>query len=199
LEAPPGKKFIRGHYSRTPEAKAAYIARRKPIEPPNPSGLCLCGCGQPTTIAKTSSPKQGILAGHPTKFLRGHAGRLLTRERSRSWHGGRWVHKGGYIYIHAPDHPAANRDGYVYEHRLVMERKIGRYLEPHERVHHLDGIKTNNAEDNLVLFGSQREHMMAHPDHYASMREWNASHQESVQAAGRKGAAARWSKRKPSD
>jgi hypothetical protein len=42
------------------------------MEPPNPSGLCMCGCGQPTTIAKITNRKHGRLAGHPTRFLVGH-------------------------------------------------------------------------------------------------------------------------------
>jgi hypothetical protein len=47
-------------------------------------------------------------------------------------------------------------DGYVkrggrHEHRVVMERELGRPLEPHEIVHHDDERKNNNAPSNLVL------------------------------------------------
>ena len=40
----------------------------------------------------------------------------------------------------------------LYEHRLVMEGKLGRKLLPEERVHHLDHNKKNNSPENLVLF-----------------------------------------------
>ena len=42
----------------------------------------------------------------------------------------------GYVWIIVKDHPRANRDGYVAEHRLVVERAIGRYLEPAHPVPH---------------------------------------------------------------
>src|SRR4051812_3201213 len=46
------------------------------IPPPNPSGLCMCGCGSPTPIARDSAIKRGILAGHPIKYILGHHGRV---------------------------------------------------------------------------------------------------------------------------
>jgi biotin operon repressor len=71
-------------------------------------------------------------------------------EKAGKWKGGRSVTKQGYIKIHAPDHPNAS-SGRVFEHRLVMEKKLGRYLESHEIVHHIDGNKSNNDPDNLEL------------------------------------------------
>jgi hypothetical protein len=43
------------------------------ILPPNPSGLCMCGCGQRTPIAKQTSTKKGYVQGEATRFLNGHA------------------------------------------------------------------------------------------------------------------------------
>lgn len=47
----------------------------------------------------------------------------------------------------------------AFAHRVVMERRLGRYLTEGEVVHHRDGNPANNAEDNLQLFASQAEHI----------------------------------------
>ena len=67
----------------------------------------------------------------------------------------------GYVYIRAPDHPCAGKDGYVAEHRLVMEAHLGRYLQASEVVHHINGVKNDNRIENLELkdFG---EHTAEH-------------------------------------
>jgi hypothetical protein len=49
-----------------------WEAIRASLPPPNPSGLCMCGCGQPTRIALESQLKYGTLAGHPVRYLPGH-------------------------------------------------------------------------------------------------------------------------------
>lgn len=68
------------------------------------------------------------------------------------------VMRRGYVGIPAKDHPYATANGYVLEHRLVMEQLIGRYLEPHEVVHHVDENKQNNDPSNLRLYSSESEH-----------------------------------------
>lgn len=59
----------------------------------------------------------------------------------------------GYITIFMPEHPEAMKgNGHrVYEHRLVMEKKIGRYLKKDEFVHHLNRIKDDNRPENLYI------------------------------------------------
>jgi hypothetical protein len=66
----------------------------------------------------------------------------------------RHVNGRGYVYVFAPDHPFVQGKEYkkVPEHRLVMEKMLGRYLHPWELVHHKDTIKSNNDPDNLELW-----------------------------------------------
>lgn len=71
----------------------------------------------------------------------------------------------GYVTVSAPDdHPYSKirkgrNVGSIYEHRLVMEKKIGRYLRPEEVVDHIDGLTLHNDPQNLRLFESNAEHL----------------------------------------
>jgi hypothetical protein len=68
--------------------------------------------------------------------------------------GGAW-RKGEYIVQYCPDHPNATGD-WVYQHRLVMEDMLGRYLSTEESVHHINGVKHDNRPENLELwYGGQ--------------------------------------------
>lgn len=69
---------------------------------------------------------------------------------------------GGYRYKFTPDHHYATKDGYVLEHRLVMERKLGRILFPEETVHHKNGNTVDNQIENLELFSCGGEHNRFH-------------------------------------
>ena len=71
------------------------------------------------------------------------------------------VKKGEYLYAVVPEHPKANKYGYVLAHRVIMENKLGRILEKGEVVHHLDGNKHNNDPSNLQLMTNQ-EHSKQH-------------------------------------
>lgn len=70
-------------------------------------------------------------------------------ENASHWKGGRRETGHGYIYIYAPEHPNAINTGYVLEHRLVMEEKLGRYLREDEIVHHINGVRSDNRIENL--------------------------------------------------
>ena len=50
----------------------------------------------------------------------------------------------------------------VYQHRLVMEKYLGRNLLSSEIVHHLDINPMNNSIENLHLFPNQSEHRLYH-------------------------------------
>jgi hypothetical protein len=58
---------------------------------------------------------------------------------------------GDYRWELCPDHPGANMWGFVPQHQLAAERKIGRYLRSGEVVHHDDEVKLNNDPENLFV------------------------------------------------
>ena len=68
----------------------------------------------------------------------------------------------GYVEIMMPDHPNARRNGTVFEHRLMAEKKLGRILTKEETVHHIDGNKCNNDLDNLMVFKTSADHSAFH-------------------------------------
>lgn len=79
---------------------------------------------------------------------------------NHGWKGGRRVNHLGYVVLADPTHPQGN-NGLIKEHRLVMEQKLGRFLERHEVVHHIDCDKQNNDPANLVVM-DKSQHAHAH-------------------------------------
>ena len=63
--------------------------------------------------------------------------------------------KCGYKLIYKPKHPYCEKNGYVREHRLVMEKKVKRYLLKSETVHHINSNKSDNRIENLQLVSVQ--------------------------------------------
>ena len=82
-------------------------------------------------------------------------------ENNPAWKGGRQIDKDGYVLVLQSEHPAANRHGYVREHRVVMEDMLGRFLTSDEVVHHKDDDHGNNDPGNLQLFATNAEHLSA--------------------------------------
>lgn len=103
-------------------------------------GFCKCGCGQELTGGLWT--RHGVL-----KRYRYHHN-LGKLENSPCWKGGRIEHN-GYIYLNIPNHPNANKKGYVAEH-------VYNFTEFHKccmlkwgHVHHIDKNPTNNKSSNL--------------------------------------------------
>jgi len=82
------------------------------------------------------------------------------------------IHQLGYILLYKPDHPFCDNHGYVFEHRLVMEQKIGKYLNRKtEKIHHVDGnVKNNNIENLQIL--THKEHKRIHNGWWLNNGKW---------------------------
>lgn len=83
-------------------------------------------------------------------------------EDSGNWKGGIRKNYHGYIIVSSYNHPFKSKTGCVLEHRLVMEDFLGRYLKPEEVVHHINGDRTDNRIENLMLFATGGEHRAYH-------------------------------------
>lgn len=78
-----------------------------------------------------------------------------------------FIYRSGYRYIKVHNHPDGGKQGYVAEHRLVMEQQLGRRLLRKEVVHHINENKEDNRPENLELFASHGQHTaQAHKELY---------------------------------
>jgi hypothetical protein len=90
--------------------------------------------------------------------------------KNPKWRGGKRKDNDGYVQVYCPNHPFKTVRNEVPEHRLVMESKLGRYLEPHEIVHHKNECKDDNMPNNLELITNIAEHVR---DKHPRLRDKN--------------------------
>lgn len=70
------------------------------------------------------------------------------------------IMRSGYKYLYLPNHPNASKQGYYAEHRLVVENRIGRYLDKKEIIHHVNHDKADNRIWNLMILPSVGKHFI---------------------------------------
>ena len=102
---------------------------------------------------------------YPTKTSKDYCsnkcrGFYLRGKKHWAWKGGRKRDK-GYILVYKPEHHRADRHGYVREHVLVLEEKLGRPILKTENTHHINQIKDDNRPENLTVM-SAKEHGKLH-------------------------------------
>ena len=89
-------------------------------------------------------------------------GKQTVRENHGNWKGGfKYFKNNGNVYRWV----LVDTRKYVAEHRLVMERKLGRKLSPTEAVHHINGDTLDNRAENLEVL-SWAEHKRKHTGSY---------------------------------
>lgn len=125
-------------------------------------------CGKDVKVAPSRERRNGNVFCDETCYINfkpAHSGRrsvLFGKEQARGnkshkWKGGT-IRNQGYVLVSfqaLPEHeqilfaPMRNTLGYIGEHRLVVARRLGRPLFTSEIVHHLNGMKSDNRDENL--------------------------------------------------
>ena len=138
-------------------------------------GYCYCGCGERTKIALYNCVEQGHIKGEPLRFIHNHHSRLMTGKKHHmygrkgkdcpNWKGGIKIakHKNtSYVMVYMPEHLKSDINGYVYEHRLIVEKEFNCEIPDRSVIHHVDGNGLNNDLTNLMVFKSNAEHISFH-------------------------------------
>lgn len=93
-------------------------------------GLCQCGCGGETGLARQNDKKWGYIKGKSVNFIVGH--NALRKG---------CTHSNGYLLTRAVNHPRSNKDHYVPDHVLIAERALGKHIASEHSVHHFPQLK----------------------------------------------------------
>lgn len=98
-------------------------------------------------------PKQAFKPKDP-RIMGENNPNYLGGKYTSNWKGGRWLMGRGYIGV------TVNKK-YLSEHRYIVEQYLGRKLDSSEDVHHINGDRTDNRIDNLMVL-NKSDHTKLH-------------------------------------
>jgi uncharacterized protein (DUF1330 family) len=124
----------------------------------NKKGICM-NSGR-THFKKGFTPWNKDRPGYATS-KKGKKYPQYSGDKSSNWKEG-LTESRGYILVHSPNHPFRDAHNYVKRSRLVMEKIMGQYLNYNERVHHINGDKTDDRPENLMYFSNESKHQKFH-------------------------------------
>jgi len=123
---------------------------------------CACGCGKTLLKYDDQGRPRNFIFGHKSKMKMSILKDRMSGKTNPHYREGRHIDERGYIIVLCPDHPNKIKGNYVYEHRLIMEKHLGRYLTEKEVVHHINGDHQDNRIENLELFNNNSKHTKHH-------------------------------------
>lgn len=104
--------------------------------------LCRCSCGNTRTVQGGHLRDKHVQS---CGCLHKENCRNAVGQHARNWKGGRHIDGDGYVRVTIA--PRTRKP----EHILIVETRLGRRLLSDELVHHKNGIRSDNRDDNLEL------------------------------------------------